>query len=223
MTASKRAAPQSANAEAGGQKARLLKGGARAALLDAARTALIAGEGDAEMAAIARGAGLSTGLAYHHFGSKAGLIAAVVEDYYARYAAIANARYDGASWMEREQRRTAAVLAFQLDDPFTATLLGPLGRTPAVTAAEAACTARLIERGAANIDNGQRAGELPAGLDPMLAGAFVLGGVRQCVSAAVAREAAPDRRQLLDTVWTCIAGALGMSPPAQKNTGRREP
>ena len=170
MTALKPATPRGGDPEAGDPKAGLLKGGARTALLDAARTALIAGEGDAEMAAIARGARLSTGLAYHHFGSKAGLLAAVVEDYYARCAAIANARYDAASWKGREQARTAAVLAFQLDDPFTATLMGPLGRTPAVTAAEAACTARLIERGAANIDNGQRSGELPAGLDPMLTG-----------------------------------------------------
>src|SRR5690554_5193406 len=56
-------------------------------LLAAAQTELIEGQGQLEMVAVARRAKVSAGLAYHYFGSKAGLIAAVVEAFYDRYDA----------------------------------------------------------------------------------------------------------------------------------------
>ena len=52
--------------------------GTRERLLSAAQEELIEGQGHLEMQAVARRAQVSVGLAYHHFGSKAGLIAAVV-------------------------------------------------------------------------------------------------------------------------------------------------
>ncbi|WP_050625577.1 TetR/AcrR family transcriptional regulator [Bradyrhizobium viridifuturi] len=58
--------------------------GTRDRLLAAAQQELIEGHGHLEMQAVAKRARVSVGLAYHHFGSKAGLIAAVVEDFYQR-------------------------------------------------------------------------------------------------------------------------------------------
>ena len=58
-------------------------------LIRAAQAELIQGGGLLEMQAVARRAKVSVGLAYHHFGSKAGLIAAVVQSFYDRLEEVA--------------------------------------------------------------------------------------------------------------------------------------
>lgn len=58
--------------------------GTRERLIRAAEKELIWSHGHLEMQPVAKRAQVSVGLAYHHFGSKAGLIAAVVEDFYNR-------------------------------------------------------------------------------------------------------------------------------------------
>lgn len=182
----------------------------RARLLEAARAALSAGDGDADMAAIAREARVSVGLAYHHFGSKAGLVRAVVEDFYDRYSAVVNANFEGLSWAQREQARTRAMVAFHFDDAFAATVFGPLGRSPEVMAAESNCMAAMVELGARNIAQGQDTGELNPYMDPTLAAAFVLGGARQAVIVAVARGDGDDLDALSEDIWARIADALGV-------------
>ena len=182
----------------------------RRRLITAARTVLMENAGEAEIGAIAKRAGVSAGLAYHHFGSKDGLIAAVVADFYARYSRVANAHYPGTSWAEREIQRTRAAVLFLLEHPFTPTLLGSLSRTPAVVSAERACMAGLIEHGACNIADGQAGGDLPRQSDPALAAAFVLGGMRQAVAAALAAEARPEPVALARSVWILIASSVGL-------------
>ncbi len=187
----------------------------RQRLMAAARAELIESAGAAEISAIARRAGASAGLAYHHFGSKEGLVAAVVEDFYACYAAVVNARYDGAGWAEREIQRTRETVLFLLRDPFTATLFGPLSRSGAVVQAEAACLAVLVELGARNIAQGQADGDLPRQSDAGMAAAFVLGGMRQAVTAALLADPHPDPIQLARTIWILTAQSLGLRPASR--------
>ncbi|VXC87879.1 TetR family transcriptional regulator [Oceanicaulis sp. 350] len=182
----------------------------REKLIDAARGALIEGAGTAEITDIANRAGVSAGLAYHHFGSKDGLVAAVVEDFYDRYASIANQNFRGETWTQREVQRVRAVVRFFLEEPFTRTLFGPLGRSSSVMQAESVCMAMLIERGARNISQGQMDGDLPRQADPEIAAAFVLGGLRQCMSMALKKAANPDVDQLAHAIWILIAQSLGL-------------
>jgi AcrR family transcriptional regulator len=182
----------------------------RGRLVDAARAVLIENAGAAEIGAIARRAGVSAGLAYHHFGSKDGLVAAVVEEFYARYTRVANARYEGESWAEREIQRTRETVLFLVRDPFAPTLFGPLGRSGAVVETEGACMAELVELGARNIAQGQADGDLPRQVDAKTAAAFVLGGMRQAVTAALLADPDPDPIQLARTVWILIAQSLGL-------------
>ncbi len=63
--------------------------GTRERLIRAAQEELIQSHGHLEMQAVAKRAQVSVGLAYHHFGSKAGLIAAVVEEFYSRLDDVA--------------------------------------------------------------------------------------------------------------------------------------
>jgi hypothetical protein len=79
--------------------------------------------------------------------------------------------------------------------------------------------ARLIELGAANILAGRACGELEPGADASLDAAFVLGGLRQCVSTALALSPAPDRLALTRAVWSRIAGALGLAVGGPSHSG----
>jgi AcrR family transcriptional regulator len=185
-------------------------GSARRRLISAARAELIDGAGEAEIGAIAKRAGVSAGLAYHYFGSKDGLIAAVIEDFYARYSRVVNARVSGAGWAEREIQRTRAAVLFLLEHPFTPTLFGPLSRASAVVAAEQACIKRLIEGAARNIAKGQAGGDLPRQSDPRSAAAFVMGGMRQTIAAALASDPQPEPIALARQVWILIASSLGL-------------
>ena len=182
----------------------------REKLIDAARGALIEGEGAAEITDIARRAGVSAGLAYHHFGSKDGLLSAVVEEFYDRYVRVANTHFRGETWAQREAQRVQAVVRFFIDEPFTRTLFGPMGRSSAVVHAESHCMATLIARGARNIAQGQADGDLPRQADPHIAAAFVLGGLRQALSLALLDDPAPDAEQLGQAIWVLIAQSLGL-------------
>lgn len=85
----------------------------REAILAAARSALEAGGGQIEMNDVARRACVSVGLAYHYFGSKAGLVSALVTDFYDRYDAVVNRHYDDTGgWAARERMRLAEAVRF---------------------------------------------------------------------------------------------------------------
>src|SRR5438046_4617250 len=85
----------------------------RERLVQAAQEELIRTHGHLKMQAVAKRAQVSVGLAYHHFGSKAGLIAAVVEAFYSRLdeEVFNEACRPSESWADRERRRTAPYIA----------------------------------------------------------------------------------------------------------------
>jgi AcrR family transcriptional regulator len=189
------------------------RGTGRQALLEAAAAELVAGDGRAEVADVARRAGTSVGLIYRHFGSKAGLLAAVVQDWFDRLdAQVLDLAMPGDDWGARERRRTELAVAFHLRDPLAAVILTRLEREPAVAAVEAARMRRHIDAAAENLRRGQRAGEIPAGLDPELAGAAVFGGLRQVLAEVLGRDAVPDPAAVVDELWPFIAAACRFQP-----------
>src|SRR5918997_4537727 len=115
------------------------RGTGRDALLAAAAEELVERRGVLEVGSVAARAGVSVGLIYKHFGSKAGLLAAVVGDFYVRFDAevLEIDPAPGAPWAERERRRTEMVVAFHYDEPLTPILLARLARDPEVAAVEA--------------------------------------------------------------------------------------
>ena len=186
----------------------------RERLLEAAREELISGGGALEVAPLAERAGLSVGLLYRHFGSKAGLAAAVVEDFYDRHdAAVMDLNpAPGADWATRERLRTELTVDFHYRDPLAPVVLSRLAREPEVAAVEAERVARHVRLAARNIEIGQRDGELPAELDAGLVGAMVLGGVRQVLAEALSRRRRPARDALVDELWRFIVAAVRWRP-----------
>ncbi len=189
--------------------------GASERLVRAAQEELIASRGLLEMQAVAKRAKVSVGLAYHHFGSKAGLIAAVVEAFYNRLedAAFSPSKLVSPDWAGREKERIAAYIAFHYDHPFAPLVVGPLSRAAEVLDVEQAFTRRQLTAGAYNLRAGQRAGVIPADLDPRLTIALLIGGIRQALIAALTSAHRPDRAELTDKIWVFVSGGLRLPVP----------
>lgn len=181
----------------------------RSRLITAAQAELIAGHGHLEMQAVAKRAKVSVGLAYHHFGSKSGLIAAVVEAFYAELNASAFATsLPAGTWAEREKARVGAYVAFHYAHPFAPLIVGALSRSPEVLDVETAFTAQTLAGGAAMIRAAQRDGVVRPDLDPGLVIALMSGGIRQAMLGALTREDRPDPAALTEAIWSFMAAAL---------------
>ncbi len=187
--------------------------GTRERLVGAAQEELIRGHGHLEMQAVARRARVSVGLAYHHFGSKAGLIAAVVEEFYNRLdqVAFSGARLASKAWADRERERIDAYVAFHYDHPFAPLVIGALSRAPEVLDVETAFTDRQLAAGALMLRAAQRDGLVADDIDPHLTIALMIGGIRQALIGALTSERRPAPAKLTNDIWAFIAGALRLS------------
>lgn len=184
-------------------------------LVRAAEEELIQSQGLLEMQAVAKRAKVSVGLAYHHFGSKAGLIAAVVEGFYNRLedVAFSPSKLAAPDWAGREKERIAAYISFHYDHPFAPLVVGALSRAPEVLDVEQAFTRRQLTAGAYNLRAGQRGGVIPSDLDPRLTIALMIGGIRQALIGALTGSHRPDRAELTEKIWVFVAGALRLPAP----------
>ena len=194
-------------------------------LVRAAQEELIHSHGLLEMQAVAKRAKVSVGLAYHHFGSKAGLIAAVVERFYNRLEDVAfnPSKLTAPDWAGREKQRIAAYIAFHYDHPFAPLVVGPLSRAPEVLDVEQAFTKRQLMAGAYNLRAGQREGVIPPDLDPRLTIALLIGGIRQALIGALMSSHRPEPAELTDKIWVFVAGGLRLPVPeiGRRSAGER--
>ena len=182
----------------------------RERLVRTAQEELIRTHGHLEMQAVAKRAQVSVGLAYHHFGSKAGLIAAVVEAFYSRLdgEVFNDACRPSEDWANRERRRIAAYITFHYDHPFAALVIGALSRAPEVLDVERAFTDLQLAGGARMLKAAQRDGVVPDHIDPHLTIALMIGGIRQALIGALTSKRRPDPEKLTDEIWAFMAGAL---------------
>jgi AcrR family transcriptional regulator len=192
-------------------------------LVRAAQDELVHSHGHLEMQAVAKRARVSVGLAYHHFGSKAGLIAAVVEEFYDRLddAAFKDVGRPADSWADRERRRIETYIAFHCDHPFAPLVIGALSRAPEVLDVERAFTSRQLAGGARMIEAAQRDGVVPDHLDPHLTIALMIGGIRQALIGALTGGQRPDPGKLTDDIWAFMAAALRLTAGSGLKKARR--
>ena len=184
--------------------------GTRAQLLAAARAELIEGNGELEVARVARRAGVSAGLTYYHFKNKSGLLNALVHSFYATLDDTVTAGpFKGATWAVREQARVFAMVAFFYRDPVALLVATRLRTDPAFAADEADRRERLNQLGASNIRQAQRDGEIDASLDPLLLVTMVLAGVMAGVQSALGQNLPLESAQR--DIWSFVARAAGWS------------
>lgn len=205
--------PQTGRADRSPGAAKTARGQAsRARLIAAARDELIERAGTLEVDSVARRAGTSTGLIYRHFGNRAGLIGAVVDDFYHRYRteAVETNPAPGASMPVRERRRAELSVAFHYADPLAGVILGSLHLDREVVEEESAHLDEIIDLAAEVMRLGQRRGELPRDRDPDLIAAMVIGGTRRVLARALT-SGVPEQHAARE-LWTFIAGVIGVDP-----------
>lgn len=169
--------------------------------------------GDLEVAAVARRAGVSVGLPYRYFGTRSGLLIAVVEDFYDKLGRASALRaYDAPTWAAREQQRIRDWVSFLYTEPLARVVLGGLTGDGQVAAAHSRLLRRLTELGAQNIARGQRDGELPGDRDPEMLAAATLGGTHAIAAVALSRSPRPPAATVTDQVWAFVAGPVGLQP-----------
>ncbi|MEM7613312.1 MAG: TetR/AcrR family transcriptional regulator [Pseudomonadota bacterium] len=179
-------------------------------LLRAAEEELIQNNGHLEMLAVAKRAGLSTGLAYRYFGSKAGLVAAVVDSFYQpiRGIALGSSIPVDQPWALRERERVKALIDYYYGHPLARLIAGRLAREPQVLDVENAHMQELIKMGARNIAQGQSLGAVDPQLNPKIAVALLMGGLNQAINSAITARKRPSKRTLLENIWRLTQSAL---------------
>lgn len=182
----------------------------RRRLLDAAAHELVEGDGGLEVASVAARADVSVGLLYRYFGSKAGLVAAVVEEFYDRLQEQVREvdRAPSTDWATRERRRLELSVAFHYREPLAAVILSRLSREPGVAAVEMRRIGRLVEDAARSVASAQRRGEIPREADPRTIGAILLGGFRVAMAEALMRPDRPGEQQLTEELWRFVVGGV---------------
>jgi AcrR family transcriptional regulator len=181
-------------------------------LIRAARDELIERDGNLEVDPVAARAGVSVGSIYRHFGSRSGLIEAVVDDFYTRYRteALETNPVPGGRFTDRERRRTELSVAFYYSDPLARVILSSLHLDPSVAVKEAVHIDAMVDLAASVMALGQERGELPAGRDPRFIGAMIIGGMRHVLAAALAQDL--PQRETAEKLWVLIAGIMGVEP-----------
>jgi len=183
----------------------------RQRLLDVARRVALATQGDVELAKVAEAAHVVPSLVHRYFGSKAGLVTALVDDYYDRFQAeVLFAQLDEGTWAEHERMRLERGVRFHYAEPFAAIVYGPLARDPEVARQETARNLYIVERAARSIRKAQRLGELPVGVDARLAGAAMFGAMRGVMMEALTRTPRPSAERVVELLWRQVAASVGL-------------
>ncbi|MEM6583199.1 MAG: TetR/AcrR family transcriptional regulator [Pseudomonadota bacterium] len=188
----------------------------RERILATAKQLLCEGDGDFEMSWVAKAAEVSAGLAYHHFGSKEGLLSAVVNDFYDRVedSVLMAPLSDIEDWEARERARTQRYIEFLVEDPLASAVILRMSGTPAVAAVDAERWQALIETGARNMAEGQSRGVISNPSDPKTLAAMALGAVRTAVICELCKSKPKAPPELADTIWFFVRRGLGIQEVA---------
>lgn len=182
-------------------------------LIESAREELIERDGQLEVDSVAGRANVSVGSIYRHFGSRAGLIGAVVDDFYQRYRreALDPNPVPGGRFGEREHKRTERGVAFHYNDPLARVILKSLHLDPEVAVKEAAHIDAMSSAAASVMALGQRRGEIPDDRDPRFLGAMIIGGMRRVLAVALASDPPIPQRTTVRKLWVLNAAIMGVT------------
>ena len=184
----------------------------RERLLAVAMEQAVASKGHVELAEVARQAGVVQGVVHRYFGSKSGLISAMVDDYYDRFHKQVLELYlnDTGDWAVHERLRLRMGIQFHYAEPLSAVLHSTFVRDPVVARKEAQRIDGVVDLTARGIVRAQRRGELPRHIDPELAGAAMFGAMQAVLSRALNRPRRPSPEQLETILWQQVAASVGL-------------
>jgi AcrR family transcriptional regulator len=186
----------------------------RERLLACARDIAIANDGHIEIAWVAEAAGVVPSLVNRYFGSRAGLVSALLDDFFDRLRAeVLDLDLDDlGTWVQHERIRLEKGVHFHYTDPAAVVIYTRLSREPEVALTENQHIDRVVKHAAANIRRGQKRGELPSSIDPELAGAAMFGAMQRVMVTALSRTPRPRPDHIVDVLWRQIAAAVDIDP-----------
>ncbi len=192
----------------------------RARLLEAAERELLHRD-RIEVTQVAERAGVSLGLLYRYFKDKDELVAAIVDSFYDRYeeAVFSTPAPPGSRWMEHEWQRIDREVAFLFDEPLGRCIIGGTPSESAAAHADARRLAGQIAMAARNIEHGHRRGEIVSSVEPSLAAAAIIGGLRACLAIALAEGSDMQPEEVVQTVRQ-VSVAMITQLEAVRATGR---
>lgn len=182
---------------------------ARQALLDATRAELVEHARVEDLSSVVNRAGVSTGAVYHHFGSKVGLLTAVYSEFFDGSERAVRAADDGpGTWIEREHRRTRAMVEYYFENPLAPVILARSTEHSAIAELESSYLARATAGVVANLRAAQAEGTLAADFDVDLTGAYLVGGLRRALGALLARPTRPSIEAATAELWRLIVATF---------------
>ena len=189
----------------------------RERLLTCARDIAIANDGHIEIAWVADAAGVVPSLVNRYFGSRAGLVSALLDDFYDRLRAeVLDLDLDDlGTWVQHERLRLEKGVHFHYTDPAAAIIYTHLSREPAVALTENRHVDKVVQLAAASIRRGQKRGELSASVDPELAGAAMFGAMQRVMVTALGRRPRPRPDRIIEDFWRQDAAAVEIDPYAR--------
>lgn len=181
----------------------------RARLLEVAGRQLLE-HGHIEVTAVAEQAGVSIGLLYRYFANKDDLITALVDEFYDRYeaAVFAEPAPLDVHWSDFEHDRIAREIDFVFDEPLGRRIVGGPPVEPAAAHADARRLGRHIEMAARNIAHGHKRGDIEVSIDPRLAAAAIIGGLRSCLAMALVDGSDLTRDEVARAVEQASSGLI---------------
>ncbi len=182
----------------------------RQRLIDAAALRMLEANGLVEVSEVAKAASTSVGLVYHHFGSKAGLIAALVEQFYDQMETAIRSEpvENAADWLRVEQQRLSDAIGFFYRSALAPYMLTRLSRDPEVAGIEQLRLQTQIEMGIRNLALGQRLGAVEPRLDPELTVTVLLIGLRHAIARSLERSPRPTEAFLNRQLWVLVTGVI---------------
>jgi AcrR family transcriptional regulator len=186
----------------------------RERLIACARDIAIANDGHVEIAWVAEAAGVVPSLVNRYFGSRSGLISALLDDFFGRLRAeVLDLNLDDrGTWAQHERIRLEKGVHFHYIDPAAVVIYTRLSREPEVAMNENRHIGGVVKHAAANIRRGQKCGELPSSIDPELAGAAMFGAMQRVMVTALGRTPRPRPDHIVEVLWRQIAAAVDINP-----------
>jgi AcrR family transcriptional regulator len=186
----------------------------RERLLACARDTAIANDGHLEIAWVAEAAGVVPSLVNRYFGSRAGLVSALLHDFFdrLRVQVLDLDLDDQGTWAQHERIRLEKGVHFHYTDPAAVVVYTRLSREPEVALTETRHIDEIVKHAAANIRRGQKRGELSSSVDPELAGAAMFGAMQRVMVTALGRTPRPRPDRVVEVLWRQIAAAVEIDP-----------
>ncbi|MEL7369878.1 MAG: TetR/AcrR family transcriptional regulator [Myxococcota bacterium] len=186
----------------------------RTRLLDAARDALVEGEGDCAFADVALRARVSAGAPYRYFESKSALLVALVERF---YDALEEECYrpsfeaQAGDWWRGEKLRIEKLVGYFYRDALGVLIARGLAGDGDVARVQRERLDRQCKGAAKNIARGQKLGFVDRTLDAKATAAFLMGGIYQTLAVALSASSPPRRKRMVELVQQFMRRVIGRS------------